>query len=210
MVRRVLLPLGLRFSGRLSLCCTRYQGRGMVEYGELDLLLHRINAVDQHPYAVAHAVSFRSALSNNLPRVLVIQVTVVAEGVEWDQPFDEKVGQFDEETKLGNAGDETVEILSHASLHELDLLPFHEFAFGVVGAALGLAGLLGDVVKFVERNGSAESFGGFAISGMIATLRPGRGRITVRAGMTCDRAPRSGVSIARPGAHRYIAFPLFR
>ena len=140
----------------------------------------------------------------------MIHVTVVAEGVEWDQPFDEKVGQFDEETKLGNAGDETVEILSHAFLHELHLLPFHEFAFGVVGAALGLAGLLGDVVKFVERNGSAERFGGFAISGMIATLRPGRGRITVRACMTCSRAPRSDVSIARPGSHHYIAFSLFR
>src|SRR5216684_3592257 len=205
-----LLPLGLRFSKRLSRRGTRWQGSGIVEYGELDLLLHRINAVDQHPDAFAHAVSFASALSNNLPRVLVIQVTVVVEGVEWDQPFDEKVGQFDEETKLGNAGNETVEILSHAFLHELDLLPFHEFAFGVVGAALGLAGLLGDVVQLVERDGSAERVMGFAMSGMIATLRPWRGGIGVRAGMTCRRATRRGVSIAWPGSHRYIAFPLFR
>src|SRR6266853_1662482 len=78
-----LLPLGLRFSKRLSRRAARWQGSRIVEYGELDLLLHRINAVDQHPYAVAHAVSFASALSNNLPRVLVIQVTVVVEGVEW-------------------------------------------------------------------------------------------------------------------------------
>jgi len=66
------------------------------------------------------------------------------------RPFDEQVGEFDEEAELGDAGDQAVEVFAHAVLHELDLLPLHEFALGFVGATLGVAGFLGDVVEFVE------------------------------------------------------------
>ena len=39
-------------------------------------------------------------------------------------------------------------LLAHAVLHEADLLPLHQFAFGLGGAALGLAGLLGNLRQF--------------------------------------------------------------
>jgi len=39
-------------------------------------------------------------------------------------------------------------------LHELDLLPLHQLAFGIVGAALGLAADLGQVVQLFFRVGS--------------------------------------------------------
>jgi hypothetical protein len=46
------------------------------------------------------------------------------------------------------------------SLHEFDLLPLHQFAFGLVGAAFGLAGFFGDIVQFLDRNGTALGLNG--------------------------------------------------
>ena len=40
-------------------------------------------------------------------------------------------------------------------MHELYFFPFHQLAFGFVGAALVAAGFFGDVVEFVERDGAA-------------------------------------------------------
>ena len=55
-----------------------------------------------------------------------------------------EVVEFDEEAVLGAGENDSGEVFADAILHEADLLPLHEFAFGVVGAALGLAGLGGD------------------------------------------------------------------
>ncbi len=58
-----------------------------------------------------------------------------------------------------------------------DFFPLHEFAFGFVGTALGVAGLFGDVVQFVDRDRSAERFEGVAMRRMIAAFGPRRRRI---------------------------------
>src|SRR5579863_4879571 len=124
---------------------------GFFVHGEVDFLFDRVDAVDQNLQAVADAVGLARMLSDDLAGVLVVGVAVVDERVERDEAFDEEVGEFDEESKFGDAGDKAVEVFSNAVLHELDLLPFHELAFGVVGAAFGLAGFLGDGMEFVER-----------------------------------------------------------
>jgi len=49
-----------------------------------------------------------------------------------------------------HADDEARRSLPHAVLHELHFFPIHELAFGFVGAALGLAGLFGNVVQFLN------------------------------------------------------------
>ena len=75
-----------------------------------------------------------------------------------------KIGQLHEEAELGDADDQAVEVFAHTVLHEFDFLPLHQFAFGFVGAALGLAGFFGDVVKFVERNRAASGSRRLAMS----------------------------------------------
>ncbi len=150
---------------------------GFFQHREVDFLFDGIDPIDDHPQAVADAVDLAGVLSDDLARVFVVGVAVVDERVQRDESFDEKVGEFDEESELGDAGDETVEVFSDAVLHELDLLPFHEFAFGVVGTAFGLAGLFGDFVELFERDRSGERRVRFAMRGMIAALGPGGRRL---------------------------------
>ena len=88
------------------------------------------------------------AIADDLVGVFAPGVAVVAQRVDRDQPFDEQVGEFHKEAKLGGIEDEPGEFFAHAILHEADLFPFHEFAFGFGGAALGLARLLGDLREF--------------------------------------------------------------
>ena len=80
--------------------------------------------------------------------VLAEDVAIVAHGIEGDEAFDEEVSEFDEETVLGGVEDEGMEFFADAVLHEADFFPFHEFAFGFGGAALGLAGFRGDLCEF--------------------------------------------------------------
>ncbi len=129
----------------LSTLPSLWPGR-FFHYSEVDLLFDRIDSVDDHAEAVSDAVDLARVLSDDLARVLVVGVAVVDECVERDEAFDEEVRELDEESKFGHAGDEAVEVFSHTVLHELDLLPFHELALGVVGAAFGLRRLFRDLV----------------------------------------------------------------
>ena len=95
--------------------------RGFFYDGEVDLLFDGIDAVDQDSQAVAEAVDFARVLADDFARVLVVGIAVVDEGVERDKPFDEEVGEFDEESEFRDAGDEAVEVFSDAVLHELRL-----------------------------------------------------------------------------------------
>ena len=97
----------------------------LLQNGKLNFLFHGIDAVDQHANSLSQAVSFARSLADDLARVLVVCVVVVGERIQRDQAFDEQVGQLDEETKLGDAGDQAVEVFADAVLHELDFFPFH-------------------------------------------------------------------------------------
>jgi len=108
-------------------------------------------SVSRHRRVTARASAMPDQLLSSIPAVLTPLL-----GRERDEAFDEEVGEFDEESEFGDAGDEAVEVFSDAVLHELDLLPLHELALGVVGAAFGLARFFGDGVKFFERDRSTE------------------------------------------------------
>jgi multisubunit Na+/H+ antiporter MnhC subunit len=58
---------------------------------ELNLLLHWIDAVDDHANPITEAKRLSAALADDLPRVLVIRVTVIGEGGERHQPFHEQI-----------------------------------------------------------------------------------------------------------------------
>src|SRR5580700_6961400 len=113
-------------------------------------------------------------LADDLPRVLVVGVEVIGKRVQRDQSFNKQVSELDEEAELCDTGDQSVEILADAILHELDLLPLHQFTLSIVGAALGLARLFGDLVQLFQFDGAAQRIESFAVRGVIAALRPGR------------------------------------
>ena len=75
----------------------------------------------------------------------------VGEGLDGDEALDEEVVELDEEAVLGAGEDGGLEVFADAVLHELDLLPLHQLALGVVGAALGLGGFEGDGGEFFGR-----------------------------------------------------------
>ena len=81
-------------------------------------------------------------------RVLAPGVAVVAQGVDGHEALDEQVGQLDKEAVLGRVEDKGGKLLADAVLHEANLLPLDQFALGLGGAALGLAGLFGDLGEF--------------------------------------------------------------
>ena len=152
------------------------QGGLFLEQGELDFLFHWIDPVDQHANSLPQAVDLVAALADNFAGIFVIGVTVVGQSIQRHQALHEEVGQLHEESILGHADNQSVEVFADAILHELDLLPFHELAFSFVGATLGLAGFLGDVMQFLDRYWSALGPKGFAMCRVVAPLRPRRTR----------------------------------
>ena len=50
----------------------------LFEHRELNLLLHRIDPVHQHPHAIAQAVGLPRALADDLARGFVVGVAVVS------------------------------------------------------------------------------------------------------------------------------------
>ena len=88
------------------------------------------------------------ALADDLVCVLAPGVAVVAQRVDGHQAFDKQIGQFDEQAVFVGVQHQRGKLLADAILHEADLLPLHEFAFGLCGAALGLAGFFGNLGEF--------------------------------------------------------------
>ena len=86
-----------------------------------------------------------SAVADDFVGVFAPGVAVVAQRVDGDQAFDEEVGEFDEEAVFGGVQHQRGKLFADAVLHEADLLPLDQFAFGLGGAALGLAGFFGDL-----------------------------------------------------------------
>src|SRR5438093_7398996 len=111
-----------------------------------------IDAIYQYSHSLSQAVGFPGALADDLLGVFVISVAVVGKGREWHQTFDEQIGQLHKHSEFGHADYETVEFLTNSTLHELDLLPFHQLTLSIVGAAFGLAGLFSDLVHHLKRN----------------------------------------------------------
>src|ERR1019366_4729442 len=108
--------------------------RPLLDQRKLNALLPAVDAIHQHTHRITHGVGLAAALPNDLTGVLVILVAVVDQRRERYQPFDEHVDQLHEQPELGDADDQSRELFAHAVCHELHLLPFHQLAFGVVGA----------------------------------------------------------------------------
>ena len=87
------------------------------------------------------------AAADDLAGVYAIGIVVVAQRVEGHEAFDEEIVELDEEAVFGRIENHRVEVFSDAITHELDFFPLDELAFGLCGAALGLAGLLGETTN---------------------------------------------------------------
>ena len=119
---------------------------------KLNFLQHGIDSFEQHAHPLSHVVGFPAALADDLLGIFVIRVAVVGERGKRDQAFDEEVHQFDKHAELGDADDQTLKFLAYAVLHEFDLLPLHQLAFGVIGPAFGKTRLLRDFVQHFYRD----------------------------------------------------------
>ena len=98
--------------------------RLLLDKRKLNLMLNRIHAVHQHAQAVADRVGLPVSLADDLAGVLVIGVAIAGDGGERHQAFDEQFVELDEETELGDADDQPVELLTQALLHEFSFFPF--------------------------------------------------------------------------------------
>ena len=141
------LPLLLAACGAVGAVSFSLLPIFFVNQGKLDFFLDGINAVYEDANPVTEAVGEAAGLANDLAGAFVEQEAVAGQAVDGDEAFDEKVGQFDEEAELGGTDDETVELIADTFFHELNFLPVHEVAFGVVGAALGVAAFGRDVLQ---------------------------------------------------------------
>ena len=117
------------------------------QHGELDFALHVVNAVNDHADFVADGVRFLASGADDLASIFVVGVIVVGQGVERYKAFDKQLRQLHEEAEFGDADDEAVKVLTHALLHEFELLPFQQFALGLSGGALSLAGAFGNLMQ---------------------------------------------------------------
>src|SRR6266576_4360489 len=76
--------------------------RLFLQQRELDLLLHRIDAIHDHAYFLAQAISLMCTLADDLACILVIKITIIGERSQRHQPFDEQIGEFHKESKFGH------------------------------------------------------------------------------------------------------------
>src|SRR5205814_10513225 len=133
---------------------------------KLNFLFYRIDPINQNPNALPQTICFSGALADDFAGVLVIGVAIVSEAGERHQAFNKEIRQFDEEAEFRDTDDESVEIFANAILHEFDFLPFHQLAFGSVGATFGLAGLFGYIVKLFDGDWTSKRFGGSVLSSL--------------------------------------------
>ena len=71
-------------------------------------------------------------------RTLDEPVVVVGHRRDVNHALDEVLDQLDEQAERGDAGDVALELVADLVRHEADLLPLHQLALRVVGAALAL------------------------------------------------------------------------
>ena len=101
-------------------------------------------------------------------------VVVVGHRRDMDQALDEMFDELDEQAECRHAGDVAFELVADLVRHEADLLPLHQLAFGIVGAALAL--------RRVPRN-----------------LRQVLGQLVLAIRRSCGRGATRGACGARPG-----------
>ena len=89
------------------------------------------------------------SLADDLAGIFAVGKAVAHEAVDGRQALDEHVFEFHKEAVLGHADNQGRKFFADAILHEFDLLPLHQLAFGIVGAALGLAADLGQIVQLL-------------------------------------------------------------
>src|SRR5580704_4647293 len=157
----------------------RLANRLFFEHRKLNLLLHRIDTVQQNAKFLSQAVDLARTLPNDLSRVLVKGVAVVRQTVQRDQSLNKQIGKLHKESKLGDAGDEAIEVFADAVLHELGFLSLHQLPLGIAGAPLGPARLFGNLMQFLQPKRATQGFERLPVSGVVASFGP-RGRRWLR------------------------------
>jgi hypothetical protein len=117
--------------------------------GELQPVPHAVDAVQADADSSAEIELALGILANDGAQALAVDVLVIDQGIERYKTFHEEIRQLHEESVLGQADDERVKFVAEVLRHEVDLLPLHQFALGVLGAALGFGSFRGEGVEFL-------------------------------------------------------------
>ena len=96
-------------------------------------------------HAVAQPVDLAGVFAAEHVRPFDEPVVVVGHRRDVHQALDEVLDELDVEPEGADAGDVAFELVADLVRHEADLLPLHELALGIVGAALPLGRVAGDV-----------------------------------------------------------------
>src|SRR5271166_4743552 len=111
---------------------------------KLQLPLQRLHAIQHYMNAVSDREHPPRTLSHDLASIFVIHVAVAGQRVDRHQPLDKELLQFHEKAEFRRADNQRVEIFADSLLHEFGFLPFHEFALGIRGPALGFGAVVAD------------------------------------------------------------------
>ena len=106
------------------------------------------NAVEDYLDPIACAEAAAGALADNFMRVLAPGVAIGTQRIDGHEALDKEIGELDKEAEFGGVEDEGGELVADAVLHEANFLPFDQLALSFGGAALVVAGFLGNLGEF--------------------------------------------------------------
>src|SRR5206468_3114579 len=72
------------------------------------------------------------------------EVVVIRDVGYWNKTFDKQIYQLHRKTVFPNRDDDRFEGIAQAAFEQNHFLPVEQFAFGLIGKTLALAGLRGD------------------------------------------------------------------
>lgn len=111
---------------------------------KINLPVLQINPIDPNLDRVAEPEGAAMMLADEGVLLLIIDVIIVMQIADVNQPFDKVSPQLDEEAVGRDAGDEAIVRFADLIRHELHLLPLNDLPLGLHGGPLPLRSVFAD------------------------------------------------------------------
>lgn len=124
-------------------------GWDLLDQGKLQLVLHRINAIQNDTHCIANGNPMAADATKDLTTVLIEPVMISLQRSQWHQTLHEQIIEFYKKSKLGDVENDSGKLLTDMVLHEANFLPFDQLSLRIRCPALALAHFLRDGRKFL-------------------------------------------------------------